>query len=142
MWTKWQAARGTASDRKYVVANADEGDAGTYCDRMIMEGDPFRLIEGMVICARSRPGLYLLSSGIPGGGPCFEGGDRRRGARWLVGSQRERRSSGDLPRCRVLRVKRPRFWNRSKGVAASWGRSLRIRQRSSSGSVRTANRRE
>jgi formate dehydrogenase iron-sulfur subunit len=36
-----------------VVANADEGDAGTYCDRMIMEGDPFRLIEGMMICARA-----------------------------------------------------------------------------------------
>ena len=53
VWTKWQAARGTASDRKYVVANADEGDAGTYCDRMIMEGDPFRLIEGMLICARA-----------------------------------------------------------------------------------------
>jgi formate dehydrogenase iron-sulfur subunit len=33
------------------VANADEGDAGTYCDRMLMEGEPFRLIEGMLICA-------------------------------------------------------------------------------------------
>jgi len=35
------------------VANADEGDAGTYCDRMVMEGEPFRLIEGMLICARA-----------------------------------------------------------------------------------------
>ncbi len=33
---KWQAALETHADRKYVVANADEGDAGTYCDRMIM----------------------------------------------------------------------------------------------------------
>lgn len=46
---KWQAAFETHADQKYVVANADEGDAGTYCDRMIMEGEPFRLIEGMLI---------------------------------------------------------------------------------------------
>jgi formate dehydrogenase iron-sulfur subunit len=53
MWRKWQAAQETASGLKYVVANADEGDAGTYCDRMIMEGEPFRLIEGMLIAARA-----------------------------------------------------------------------------------------
>lgn len=51
VWQKWEVARSTDSTVKYVVANADEGDAGTYCDRMIMEGDPFRLIEGMLICA-------------------------------------------------------------------------------------------
>lgn len=51
VWAKWEAARTTAADRKYVVANADEGDAGTYCDRMILEGEPYRLIEGMLICA-------------------------------------------------------------------------------------------
>jgi formate dehydrogenase iron-sulfur subunit len=48
---KWQAAMETSADRKYVVANGDEGDGGTYCDRMIMEGEPFRLIEGMLIAA-------------------------------------------------------------------------------------------
>ncbi|HEU4686382.1 MAG TPA: NADH-ubiquinone oxidoreductase-F iron-sulfur binding region domain-containing protein [Nitrospira sp.] len=53
VWQKWDIARRTAADRKYVVANADEGDAGTYCDRMIMEGEPFRLIEGMLICAKA-----------------------------------------------------------------------------------------
>jgi formate dehydrogenase iron-sulfur subunit len=53
VWTKWQVAREAQADRKYVVANADEGDAGTYCDRMLMEGEPFRLIEGMLICARA-----------------------------------------------------------------------------------------
>jgi formate dehydrogenase iron-sulfur subunit len=53
VWKKWQVAQQTDSEQKYVVANADEGDAGTYCDRMIMEGDPFRLIEGMMICARA-----------------------------------------------------------------------------------------
>lgn len=53
VWQKWQVAQETAAGQKYVVANADEGDAGTYCDRMIMEGEPFRLIEGMLIAART-----------------------------------------------------------------------------------------
>jgi len=51
IWAKWNVAKNTPADRKYVVANADEGDAGTYCDRMLMEGEPYRLIEGMLICA-------------------------------------------------------------------------------------------
>ena len=46
---KWKTVAGAVADRKYVVANADEGDSGTFADRMIMEGDPFVLIEGMVI---------------------------------------------------------------------------------------------
>ncbi len=53
VWQKWDVARRTDADQKYVVANADEGDAGTYCDRLIMEGEPFRLIEGMLICAKA-----------------------------------------------------------------------------------------
>ena len=53
VWYKWDAARQQHTEQKYVVANADEGDAGTYCDRMIMEGEPFRLIEGMLICAKA-----------------------------------------------------------------------------------------
>lgn len=46
---KWKTALGAAADRKYVVCNADEGDSGTFSDRMLMEGDPFTLIEGMTI---------------------------------------------------------------------------------------------
>lgn len=46
---KWNTVLGTASEQKYVICNADEGDSGTYSDRMIMEGDPFVLIEGMTI---------------------------------------------------------------------------------------------
>lgn len=53
VWNKWKVAQQTRASEKYVVANADEGDAGTYCDRMILEGDPFRLLEGMLICARA-----------------------------------------------------------------------------------------
>jgi formate dehydrogenase iron-sulfur subunit len=46
---KWKTVADTAADRKYIVCNADEGDSGTFADRMIMEGDPFVLIEGMAI---------------------------------------------------------------------------------------------
>ncbi len=46
---KWKTVADTPSDRKYIVCNADEGDSGTYADRMILEGDPFLLIEGMAI---------------------------------------------------------------------------------------------
>ena len=46
---KWKTVAAAQADQKYVVCNADEGDSGTFADRMIMEGDPFSLIEGMAI---------------------------------------------------------------------------------------------
>ncbi len=46
---KWKTVLDAAGARKYIVCNADEGDSGTFADRMIMEGDPFVLIEGMAI---------------------------------------------------------------------------------------------
>jgi formate dehydrogenase iron-sulfur subunit len=46
---KWKTVLGAQSAQKYVVCNADEGDSGTFSDRMLMEGDPFVLIEGMTI---------------------------------------------------------------------------------------------
>ena len=46
---KWRTVAAAQADRKYVVCNADEGDSGTFADRMLMEGDPFTLIEGMII---------------------------------------------------------------------------------------------
>ncbi len=46
---KWNTVLGCESKQKYIVCNADEGDSGTYSDRMIMEDDPFVLIEGMTI---------------------------------------------------------------------------------------------
>ena len=48
---KWKTVAGLQADQKYIVCNADEGDSGTYSDRMTMEGDPFMLIEGMTIAA-------------------------------------------------------------------------------------------
>jgi formate dehydrogenase iron-sulfur subunit len=46
---KWKTVLATQAAQKYIVCNADEGDSGTFSDRMIMEGDPFALIEGMAI---------------------------------------------------------------------------------------------
>ena len=46
---KWQTALNAENNQKYVCCNADEGDSGTFADRMLMEGDPFSIIEGMII---------------------------------------------------------------------------------------------
>ena len=46
---KWKTVSEAPGPQKYIVCNADEGDSGTFADRMIMEGDPFTLIEGMII---------------------------------------------------------------------------------------------
>ncbi len=46
---KWKTVADAVADRKYIVCNADEGDSATFADRMVMEGDPFMLIEGMAI---------------------------------------------------------------------------------------------
>jgi formate dehydrogenase iron-sulfur subunit len=48
---KWKTTAEAKGERKFIVCNADEGDSGTYADRMLLEGDPFSLIEGMAIAA-------------------------------------------------------------------------------------------
>ena len=50
---KWKTVAGAVADQKYIVCNADEGDSATFADRMVMEGDPFQLIEGMAIAAHA-----------------------------------------------------------------------------------------
>ena len=47
---KWQFAKNSESDKKYVICNADEGDPGAFMDRSVLEGDPHRVLEGMAIC--------------------------------------------------------------------------------------------
>jgi len=62
---KWKTVLDAAGPQKYIVCNADEGDSGTFADRMIMEGDPFVLIEGMAIAAiatgATRGYIYIRS---------------------------------------------------------------------------------
>ena len=50
---KWKTVAGASADQKYIVCNADEGDSATFADRMVMEGDPFQLIEGMAIAGEA-----------------------------------------------------------------------------------------
>ncbi len=62
---KWRTVMLAHSPQKYIVCNADEGDSGTFADRMVMEGDPFLLIEGMIIAGiavgATRGYVYLRS---------------------------------------------------------------------------------
>jgi formate dehydrogenase iron-sulfur subunit len=65
---KWNTVAGALSDRKYIVCNADEGDSATFADRMVMEGDPFMLIEGMAIAGLAvgaRKGFVYIRSEYP-----------------------------------------------------------------------------
>ncbi len=62
---KWKTVAAAAGPQKYIVCNADEGDSATFADRMVMEGDPFQLIEGMAIAGEavgaSRGYIYCRS---------------------------------------------------------------------------------
>lgn len=65
---KWQTVLNASSQEKYIVCNADEGDSGTFADRLLMEGDPFCLIEGMLIAglaAGATQGYIYLRSEYP-----------------------------------------------------------------------------
>lgn len=65
---KWNTVLNTDSDQKYICCNADEGDSGTFADRMLMEGDPFTLIEGMIIAGiavGATEGLIYIRSEYP-----------------------------------------------------------------------------
>ncbi len=65
---KWKTVADTEADQKYIVCNADEGDSGTFADRMILEGDPFLLIEGMALAGRAvgaSMGFVYLRSEYP-----------------------------------------------------------------------------
>lgn len=55
---KWKTVLDTPAEQKYIACNADEGDSGTFSDRMIMEGDPYTLIEGMTIAGLAVGATY------------------------------------------------------------------------------------
>jgi formate dehydrogenase iron-sulfur subunit len=65
---KWRTVLEAEADQKYVCCNADEGDSGTFADRMLMEGDPFTLLEGMAIAGLATgatQGLIYVRSEYP-----------------------------------------------------------------------------
>lgn len=65
---KWKTVAEQSAKQKYICCNADEGDSGTFADRMLMEGDPFCLLEGMIIAAiatGANKGLIYVRSEYP-----------------------------------------------------------------------------
>jgi formate dehydrogenase iron-sulfur subunit len=65
---KWQTVLDTPNEQKYIVCNADEGDSGTFADRLLMEADPYQLIEGMAIAGLAvgaNQGYIYLRSEYP-----------------------------------------------------------------------------
>ena len=72
---KWKTVLDAPGDLKFVCCNADEGDSGTYADRMVLEGDPFMLIEGMAIAAYAvgaTEGYVYIRSEYPDGIATFK----------------------------------------------------------------------
>lgn len=84
---KWNTVLGASAGQKYIVCNADEGDSGTFSDRMIMEGDPYCLIEGMTIAGiavGATQGYIYLRSEYPHAFATLKEAIRRaRAAGWL-----------------------------------------------------------
>ncbi len=84
---KWRTVLQTAASQKYVACNADEGDSGTFSDRMVMEGDPFLLLEGMVIAGLATgatEGYVYLRSEYPDAQVVFATAiERARAAGWI-----------------------------------------------------------
>ncbi len=87
---KWKTVAGAAAAQKYIVCNADEGDSGTFADRMLMEGDPLTLIEGMAIAGLAvgaTKGYVYIRSEYPDAIEVMEAAVRlARGASVLVAS--------------------------------------------------------
>jgi formate dehydrogenase iron-sulfur subunit len=85
---KWRTTAGIEADQKYIVCNADEGDSGTFADRMLMEGDPFLLIEGMTIAGVSvgaTKGYVYIRSEYPHAFATFQRAIERARAGGLLG---------------------------------------------------------
>ncbi|MBL9077564.1 MAG: SLBB domain-containing protein [Planctomycetes bacterium] len=84
---KWRTVLQCAADQKYVAVNADEGDSGTFSDRMVMEGDPYLLLEGMAIAGLAvgaTEGWIYLRSEYPDARTVLVAAiQRARAAGWL-----------------------------------------------------------
>jgi formate dehydrogenase iron-sulfur subunit len=87
---KWRTVAGAVADQKYVAVNADEGDSGTFSDRMVMEGDPFLLLEGMVIAGLATGAtegyIYLRSEYPDARAVLLTAIERARAAGWIGSS--------------------------------------------------------
>jgi formate dehydrogenase iron-sulfur subunit len=143
---KWRTALNAPADRKYIVCNADEGDSGTFADRMLMEGDPYVLIEGMIIAGlavgasagyiylrseyplaervleqaidRARAAGYL-GHDVIGSGKAFELEVRRGAGAYICGEETSLLESLEGKRGQV-RFKPPRLRSRDCSASRRW----------------------
>jgi len=86
---KWEGAAKAPGAEKYVVCNADEGDSGTYADRMLLEGDPFLLIEGMIIAgiaSGAQQGYVYIRSEYPFAIAAFDAALKAARAKNILGA--------------------------------------------------------
>ena len=87
---KWKTVHDAAADQKYICCNADEGDSGTFADRMVMEGDPLMLIEGMTIAGlavgATKGYVYIRSEYPDAIATMKEAIAAAEAARWLGGN--------------------------------------------------------
>src|SRR5690606_23069234 len=97
---KWKTVLTAEAEQKYIVCNADEGDSGTFSDRMLMEGDPYALIEGMTIAGlavQATYGYIYVRSEYPYAIKALETAiDRARAAGWLGANIRSSGKAFDL----------------------------------------------
>ena len=128
---KWKTVADAKSDEKYICCNADEGDSGTFADRMMMEGDPFVLIEGMTIAGiavGATKGYIYIRSEYPHAIAAIERGDRDRHAARLAGQARRGLGldlrSGSARRRRRLCLRRG---NRAAGKPGRQARQVRAK---------------
>jgi formate dehydrogenase iron-sulfur subunit len=123
---KWKTVAQTSADRKYIVCNADEGDSGTFADRMIMEGDPFVVIEGMTIAGiavgATKGYIYIRSEyphAVEAMNAAISAAKRAGylGARIGGSSQASISKSASVP-APMFAARKPRCWRVSKAAAA------------------------
>ena len=131
---KWQTVFNTQAAQKYVVCNADEGDSGTFSDRMTMEGDPYMLIEGMTIAGLAvgaTQGYVYIRSEYPHAVAVMNEAVAHATAAGYLGKQRMRLGPSLPFACaqgapaRTCAAKRRRCWKASKASAASCAPSRR-----------------
>ena len=123
---KWKTVLNTAADQKYVVCNADEGDSGTFSDRMVMEGDPLVLVEGMTIAGvavGATRGYIYLRSEYPHALRALNEAIAAAYARGFLGpsvarlaARRSTSRCGSAP-APTSAAKRPRCWRASRASA-------------------------
>ena len=131
---KWKTVHDCVDELKFVCCNADEGDSGTFADRMVMEGDPFLLIEGMTITAYAvgaTEGYIYIRSEYPDAVATMRAAiEIAYGRGWLgdnmLGSSLELRPPrAGGRRAPTSAARKPRCWKASRASAAWCGRSRR-----------------